>query len=284
MKLLTALLLAAFAGLVQAAGAEPLWTLKGFEQPESALYVARQDVIYVSNVNGADDARDGNGYISQVSTSGKLIKKRWKTGLNAPKGLGFKAGLLYVADLDELLEIDTGNLRVLRRFKGEGAKFFNDVTVSGDVVYVSDMVTNVVWRLFGDSFTKFVADPALENPNGLLAEKGQLLVASWGVMKPDFSTEVTGHLLSIDLGSRTVSSRFAPLPLGNLDGLIADGAGGYIVSDYMAGNIFRVSAKGEVNLWLPLEKGTADLGAIPGKAVLIPNLEQGSLTAYPFPK
>ena len=276
--------LLAFASAAPAAPPAPVWSLDGFDQPESALYIPRQAVIYVSNVHGAPDAKDGKGYISQVSASGTLIKKHWKTGLNAPKGMGFRAGLLYVTDIDELLEIDTGNRRVLRRFKAEGAKFLNDVTVSGDTVYASDTVTNTLWRLQGDTFTPFITDAALANPNGLLAEKGQLVVASWGAMQPDFSTETPGHLLAIDLATRSIAPRFAPLPLGNLDGLIADGAGGYIVSDFMNGNVFHVSPKGDNNLWLPLEQGTADLGAIPGKAVLILNMSKGSLTAYPFPQ
>lgn len=280
-KLLTLTAALLLGTAVQAAPA-PLWTAEGFAQPESAAYSAQQNRIYLSNIDGAPDAKDGKGFISVLSGDGKLIKREWKTGLNAPKGLAVKGGLLYVADLDELLEIDTGNLRVLRRFKAAGAKFLNDVALAGDTVYVSDMVTNTIWRLQGESFTPWVHDDALENPNGLLFSGGQLIVASWGAMRPDFSTETPGYLKAVDAASHAVSALYAPIPLGNLDGLVADGKNGLIVSDFVKGNIFRVSPKGEVQLWLPLEAGTADLGIIPGKAVLIPNMNAGTLTAYPL--
>ena len=274
--------LALFSAAAMAVGPAPLWTASGFAKPESAAYSAQQNRIYLSNVNGEETAKEGKGFISLLAADGHVIKREWKTGLNAPKGIAIKGGLLYVADIDELLEIDTGNVRVLRRFKGAGAKFFNDVAVSGDTVYVSDMVTNIIWRLQGQSFTPWLNDAALENPNGLLFSGGQLLVASWGVMKADFSTETPGYLKAVDVGSLSVAPLFTPIPLGNLDGLVADGKGGLIVSDFNKGNIFRISAKGEVKLWLPLEPGTADLGVIPGKAVLIPNMNTNTLTAYPL--
>lgn len=284
MRIVTAALLALASVAAQAVGPAPLWKAEGFANPESAAYSpAKGGLIYVSNINGAPDARDGNGFISLLSADGKVLKREWKTGLNAPKGLAVKGGLLYVSDLDELLEIDTGNLRVLRRFKAAGAKFLNDVTLAGDTVYVSDMVTNTLWRLQGNSFEVFVKDAALENPNGLLVQNGQLIVGSWGVMKEDFSTETPGYLKAVELGSRSIGPLFAPIPLGNLDGVVSDGKGGLVVSDFNNGNIFKVSAKGEVNLWLPLEAGTADLGSIPGKAVLIPNMQNNTLTAYPLP-
>lgn len=281
MKPLLLVLLTAVALSAHAVGPEPLWKAEGFSNPESVVYAKQQKLLYVSNVNGAPDARDGNGFISRVGLDGKIINREWFKGLNAPKGLGYYYGLLYVADIDELLEIDTGNGRVKRRFKAAGAKFLNDVTVTGNgTVFVSDMVTNTIWRLQGNAFTAWLGSPALQNPNGLLFDKGELLVASWGVMQPDFSTETPGYLQRVDLASAAVTAKFAPIPLGNLDGLVSDGKGNLIVSDFMRGNVFRIAADGQPRLWLQLEPGTADLGSAPGM-VLVPNMNAGSVTAYP---
>ena len=261
------------------------WTVSGFDQPESAVYATQQKLIYVSNLDGEPTAKDGKGYLSQVSTDGKLIKKKWYGGLNAPKGLGYYYGLLYVSDIDELLEIDTGTGRIKRRFKAPGAKFLNDVAVaSNGVVYVSDTATHTIWRLMGDSFTAIVKDEGLQGPNGLLVDKGQLVVASWGMDAQGDKPAEQSWLQAVNLESRAVQPRFSPIPLGQLDGLAPDGKGGYYVSDFMLGNLFHVAADGEVKLWVPLEQGIADLAVLPGKGLLVPNMLNGTLSLYPFDK
>ncbi|MES2884464.1 MAG: hypothetical protein V4709_06650 [Pseudomonadota bacterium] len=276
-----AALLALAASTAQAVGPEPVWKTEGFANPESVVYSSLQKVLYVSNVNGAPDAKDGNGFISQVGLDGKVIQRQWLKGLNAPKGLGYLRGYLYVADIDELLEIDTGNKRITRRFKAPGAKFLNDVTVTPrGTVFVSDTVTNTIWRLQGEGFTAWLNDAALENPNGLAFDQGKLIVATWGAMKPDWSTETPGYLKAVDAETKTITARFAPIPLGNLDGLVADGRGGYVVTDHTRGNVFKIGPDGQPNLWLQLTPGTADIGAAPGLIVL-PQMSENTLTAYP---
>jgi DNA-binding beta-propeller fold protein YncE len=280
MKAITALWLAVLFSTAHAAGPTPLWQTDGFANPESVVYSSQQKMLYVSNVNGEPDAKDGNGFISRVGLDGKVIKREWFKGLNAPKGLGYYYGLLYVADIDELLEIDTGNGRVKRRFKAAGAKFLNDVTVTGNgTVFVSDQITNTIWRLSGNSFTPWLQSAELENPNGLLFDKGKLLVASWGVMKPDFSTETPGYIKAVDLDTQAITPLVAPIPLGNLDGLVSDGQGGYVVSDFMRGNVFRIGSDGQPRLWLQLTQGTADVGVAPG-LLLVPQMADGVLSAY----
>ncbi|MES2683583.1 MAG: hypothetical protein V4650_08705 [Pseudomonadota bacterium] len=278
-------LLALAASTAQAIGPEPVWKTEGFANPESVVYSSLQKVLYVSNVNGAPDAKDGNGFISQVGLDGKVIQRQWLKGLNAPKGLGYIRGYLYVSDLDELLEIDTGNKRITRRFKAAGAKFLNDVVVTPrGTVFVSDMLTNTIWRLQGDAFTPWLQSDALEMPNGLAWDGGKLQVASWGIgMKPDFSTDTTGYLKTVDTETKAITARFAPIPLGNLDGLVADGKGGYVVTDYMRGNVFKIGSDGQPNLWLQLTQGTADIGAAPGLIVL-PQMSENTVSAYPLTK
>jgi DNA-binding beta-propeller fold protein YncE len=281
MKRIASLFLLVVVGTAQAQGPQPLWKTDGFANPESVIYSSLQKVLYVSNSNGAPDAKDGNGFISQVGMDGKVIQRQWVKGLNAPKGLGYIRGYLYVADIDQLLEIDTGNKRITRRFKAEGAKFLNDVTVTPrGTVFVSDMFTNTIWRLQGDSFTPWLKDDALEAPNGLLFENGQLLVASWGAgIKPDFATDTPGYIKAVDVETKAITARFSPIPLGNLDGLVADGKGGYVVSDWMRGNVFKIGKDGQPNLWLQLTQGTADVGTAPG-LLLLPQMVDGTVSAY----
>src|SRR4051812_44533189 len=64
------------------------WTVtEGISAPESVYVDADDGFIFVSNIVGAPDQRDGNGYISKLSPDGKVIAAMWVTGFNAPKGL-----------------------------------------------------------------------------------------------------------------------------------------------------------------------------------------------------
>lgn len=274
-----------------AAEVKPAWVAKGYKQPESALHAAAEKAIFVSNLNGAPDAKDGNGFISRLDESGKPVKLEWLTGLNAPKGLAYAQGTLYVADIDELVAIDVKAAKVLKRYSG--AKGLNDVALEprshfkGQTVraYVSDFFDNAIWYLADGKFSKLLQDPALEMPNGLLVEGENLLIANWGVMGSDgYKTEVPGRLKTMKLDEEGIADRFSAIPLGNLDGLESDGRRGYYVSDWLAGKIFHVAADGTSKVWLQLEQGTADIGIVPGKWLLVPMMLNGELRAYPLPK
>src|SRR5207237_1242927 len=97
---------AALAAACNGAGAQggpegdwaPLWTLSGLAEPESVAASPDGRTLYVANVGGEGDVRDGNGFISRVSPSGKLIQREWVRGLDAPKGAVVSGGKLYVSD------------------------------------------------------------------------------------------------------------------------------------------------------------------------------------------
>src|SRR5687768_14246347 len=73
---------------------------------ESVIYDKERDVLYVSNIDGNPEAKDGNGFISKVSLDGKVTEEKWVKGIDAPKGLGLANGKLYVTDIDRVHEID----------------------------------------------------------------------------------------------------------------------------------------------------------------------------------
>jgi DNA-binding beta-propeller fold protein YncE len=275
----------ALAGLVAtAAGAaepEKVWEASGFKQPESALYDSSNDVIYVSNVNGEPAASDGNGFISKLGPDGEIVTLEWVTGLDAPKGLALVGDRLYVADIDELIAIDIGTGEIVERHEAAGSKFLNDATADEEGrVYATDMLENTIWVLEDGELSVLLKDPALANPNGLLAENGRLLVASWGNMAADFSTEVPGHAMVIDLDGKTVSALGDTTPVGNLDGIEPDGKGGYYATDWLSGGLFHITGEGKATKLLPLEQGSADLGIGPDNLLLVPMMMHGTVTAY----
>jgi sugar lactone lactonase YvrE len=275
-------------GLLLASGAraaEPqlVWQANGLDAPESALLDPGAGVIYVSNINGNPMDADGNGYIAKLSADGKILDQQWVTGLNAPTGLALHEGLLYAADIDRLVVVDTASGKVVATYDAPGAKFLNDVTAAADGrVFVSDMVNSQIWVLDGDLFELWLDNPALESPNGLLAEPDRLLVASWGKdMNPaDLSTKVPGHLKAVDYQTKAITD-LGDQPIGNLDGLEPDGKGGYLATDWVAGALLRIDASGKAEMLMDLNQGSADLHYVPSEQLaIIPMMVDNAVVAY----
>ncbi len=105
--------------------------IDGFSSPESVTTDGR--LFYVSNVGVklAPSAKDGDGFISSLTPDGRLLERRFITGLNAPKGMGIIDGVLYVADIDKIVGFDLKSRKPVFSldFSAEGTKSLNDITV-----------------------------------------------------------------------------------------------------------------------------------------------------------
>ena len=93
---------------------------KFFELPESVIYDSN-DVLYVSNITDHPFNKDGTGYISKIGLDGAVIEKKWVDNLNAPKGLTISNDKLYIADVDELVEVDIATAKVTNKYTGYGS-------------------------------------------------------------------------------------------------------------------------------------------------------------------
>jgi sugar lactone lactonase YvrE len=278
---LSALVFAVLTFSAVAAEPQKLWEASGFKQPESVVFDRAAGAIYVSNVNGDPMKKDGNGFISKLGPDGKVVTIEWVKGLDSPTGLALANGKLYAADVDRIAEIDIAKGEIIQRYEAPGSKFLNDLTADKTGrVYASDMVTNSIWVLDGGKLSLLMQDDALDNPNGLLAEDGRLVVASWGKMAPDFSTKVPGHMKAVDLATKKVSALGDSTPAGNFDGVEPDGKGGYLVTDWVSGGLFHVANNGKPTRLLPLTKGSADLGVGPDGIIMIPMMMDGTVVAY----
>ena len=70
-------------------------------------------------------------------------------------------------------------------------------------------------------------------------------------------------------------------PIGNLDGLGALEAGGYLVTDWADGALYKVDVKGKADQLIDLNQGSADLLYLSDKKlVLIPMMLDNTLAAY----
>lgn len=264
-----------------AAEPELVWQAEGLDGPESAVLDPAEGVLYVSNVNGGPTDVDGNGYIAKLSLKGEVLEKEWVSGLNAPKGLALHDGKLYVSDITKLVVIDVAGAAIAATYDAPGAAFLNDVSAHEDGrVFVSDMMQNQIWMLDDDQLALWLEDEGLENPNGVFAEPDRLLIASWGVPNEDFSTDVPGHLKAVDYETKAITS-LGGEPIGNLDGLEPDGKGGYLVTDWFSGGLYRFDADGKAELIMDLNKGSADHEFIEGENLaVIPMMMDGTVAAY----
>jgi sugar lactone lactonase YvrE len=278
------LLIASLIVFCTAAEAAPklLWETKGLAQPESVVVDPATGAIYVSNIAGAVMQKDGNGFIAKLNGDGKVMTRQWVKGLDAPTGLALHDRTLYVADVDQLVEINAASGEILKRYPAKGATFLNDVAVdAGGTVYVSDTPTNTIWRLKDGSFEPWLANDKLNGPNGLLVQGDTLIVALVGKIPSVGQKQELAGLSQISLKDQSVSPLGNGQPIGNLDGLELLQPGVYLVTDWAAGALYRVDAKGKAERLIDLNQGSADLTYLPDKKiVLIPMMLDNSLVAY----
>lgn len=268
----------------QGACGEPvvLWETSGLKTPESVLPGPAEGFAYVSNVNGGPTDKDGNGFISKVSLAdGRIIQLEWVKGLDGPKGMTLSGDKLYVADIDKLVEIDIKDGKVLAKREAPGAIFLNDVTVDAQGnVYVTDSSTSTIWRLAGGKLEKWLESPALKFPNGIKAEGDKLIVAAWGPPGTSAPKADPANLIEVSIADKKIAALGDGTPVGNLDGLEPDGDD-FLVSDWVAGKVFRIARSGKADLLLALKQGTADLGYVPEqKLLLVPLMMSDKLAAY----
>lgn len=255
------LVLAAAAAMVAPATADESPVTAGYENPESAFF--HKGTWYVSNLGGFTvdpTEKDGDGFISKIGPD-ELVTTRWVTGLHAPKGLRVHKGLLWVADVEQVVAIDLTSGHVRRTIRVKGAPFLNDVDVDPATghVYATDTFGNKIWRIAGPSATVFLSSPKLEAPNGILVERSGLLVTAFGP-NPDpmtFQTEQPGRVVRVD----RVTKAIYPMSerIGNLDGIERDGRD-LLVSDFWGGQILRVHSDGTSEQVMRVLPTAADIG------------------------
>lgn len=283
MKILFCLFLASTFVFAAKPAPKEIWTIgEGLQNPESAYYDAASGILFVSNVAGVPNQKDGIGWISQVTPEGKMLNANWVTGLHAPKGMRSHKGTLWVADIDRVLGIDIKTGKIQTAIEVLGASFLNDVAVDNKGrVYVSDTVATKIYRIENSQVSVFAEGEAMEAPNGLLVKGNSLLVAGWGIITDPatFGTTVPGRLFTLDLDSKEKKLVTAK-PFANLDGLEEFGKG-YLCSDWAKGEVYFLHSNGKASLLLKGFKGAADIGIVPQKKFLIvPRMGEHKLSAY----
>lgn len=217
---------------------------EGLQTPESVLYVDKQDVYLISNINGQPLAADNNGYIARVNPETLQVEKWIEAGkngvtLNAPKGMGIAGDTLYVADLTVVRKFDAKSGAPQGEISIPGSTFLNDIATDGKDVYVSDSGlkagaggnfeptgTDAIWKISGDKAIKIASGSALNRPNGLEVVNGRVWAVTFGA----------AELYRVENGKKTAVST---LPKASLDGLIHLPDGTYLVSSWDGKAVYR---------------------------------------------
>ena len=243
-----------------------------FNKPESALFDAKNQVIYVSNINGKYRTKDGNGFISKVDLNGNIMDLKWINGLDSPQGMGILGNSLYVADLDRVVEIDIAEAQIKQVFEIDSAQFLNDVSVDAlGCVYVSDCVGNKIYKIENNGVGIWLEDTLLKGPNGLLASADEFFILNMG----------NGIVYQADSETKSLS-KFSG-GIRNCDGIVSDGKDGFFVTGAWQGEVYHLNSTGDKALILDLGKSkiiAADIEYIIGeRMLLVPTLNK-TLIAY----
>ena len=247
-----------------------LWeSPNSFKTPESVCFDPSHDVLYISNIDGKPTDKDGNGFISRLGTDGAIKELRWVTGLNAPKGMGIVDGTLYVTDIDRIAAIDIKSGAIEKFYEFPEAKFLNDIAVDvKGAVYVSDMASTRIYRIFEDKTETWLDNEVLTGPNGLYVDNDFLLIGCNKIVRVGLDDRV----LSVWLDNT-----------GGIDGLEAIGDGRYIFSDWQ-GHVYVAGKDKQIEKVLdttPANINAADIEFIPGKNLLfIPTFGDNRVMAY----
>ncbi len=237
-----------------------LWTTGSLDVPESVKYDPARKVLYVSCINGKPTEKNGKGYIAKISLVGKILKHKWATGFNAPKGMGLAGDTLWVTDIDRLHAIDTKTGRIKKTIEAPQAKFLNDIAVGPTgKVYVSDMVTGTIHVLAAGKLATVVNLKSFQGSNGMLMQGGALLVGT-----------ATG-IVRVTPSDGKAAMHVGVKGFGMIDGLRAYGSHGYFMSNWK-GRTQYVKRTGEVRVLVdttPQKIQSADLEYVPGKRLLV---------------
>jgi hypothetical protein len=253
----------------QKATVQKLWATDTIlKVPESVLVDDKENCLWVSNIDGAANGKDGKGSISKLSKTGTPINLDWITGLNAPKGMAKYKQELYVADLTELVVIDIKKGVIKNKIKVEGSVFLNDVTVNKNgAVFVSDTRTGKVHRYENNMVT--IEAENLQGPNGLLSIDDQLLILD------------RGSLLSLTPGG-TISKMMDGMD-PSTDGIEKVAPNQYIVSCWNGIVYFVEAGAQKITLFdTRSEKiNSADIGYdAKNKIIYVPTFLKNSVVAY----
>lgn len=268
----------------QAAKAVQDKVIAGFASPESVVVAG--DHVYVSNVGDKLEpfAKDGDGFISRLDRQGNVRELKWKSGLNAPKGMIAHNGVLYVADIDRVLgwRMSDGKEVFELDLSATGVRFLNAfAAASGHRLLLSatDQGKVYVIHTLQPRLEELRFDVAPQGPNGLKLEGQVLTVVEWGA-----DDRPNGKVRQYRLSGNQANQirEYTLSPPGLYDGVVSLGGQRYVVSNWVrfepAGVLHWLDTRTgqQALIQAPVMAGPADL-AFDGNVLWVPAMMEGKV-------
>lgn len=264
------------------ANAQSSFSVKGFNHIESVASDGKY--IYAADIGKElnPTAKDGDGKIFKLDLKGKIIDSTFsKEILNAPKGITIANGILFVADIDRLLAIDSKTGKKLYEINfTDGISFLNDITVvDKNTLYISATDKSKIYKvnLTTKTYSELIIDKVISSTNGLFFDKKSNRLYVNGMGSDNKPNGIVGY---IDLSNNKFTQ------LATIEGLF-DGIGlsngTLYTSNWVAfekkGIIQSIDIKtnkvSEVKLTEPLA-GPADFTIIKNQ-IIVPEMMSGSI-------
>jgi len=265
----------------ESTGGDGVIVVEGLSHPESILHDLVDDIYLISNINGAPDAVDDNGFISRVLPDGTIEALTFIDGaddtvtLDAPKGMAILGDELWVTDITRVRKFDRVTGAPLGEVVIQGSGFLNDLAADPQGnLYVSDTGTNLLHKIDAqEKHSLLLASPAIFGPNGLWVHEDRLYLATFDDTK----------LFSVTLDIPVAFGEIA-LEVGQLDGLVRLADGDWLVSSWEAPGVLRVAADfSGATTQVPDLSSPADFAVDEGrKRILIPRLLEDRAEFHPL--
>lgn len=262
-------------------GGDAVIVVEGLSHPESILHDLVDDIYLISNINGAPDAVDDNGFISRVLPDGTIEALTFIDGaddtvtLDAPKGMAILGDELWVADITRVRKFDRVTGAPLGEVAIDGSGFLNDLAADPQGnLYISDTGTNLLHKIDAqEKHSLLLASPAIFGPNGLWVHEDRLYLATFN------DTKLFSVTLDIPVAFGEIT-----LDVGQLDGLVRLADGDWLVSSWEAPGVLRVAADfSGATTQVPDVSSPADFAVDEGrKRILIPRLLEDVAEFHPF--
>jgi hypothetical protein len=257
-------------------------TISGFESPESVIKSG--DRLFVSNMGGTKPdpmALDSNGFISELSSDGRVIHQKFQKGLlNAPKGLAVVKDVVYVADINRVVGFNVRSGDQVFEAAIPSAKMLNDLCkVDDNHVCVSETVSGQVLLVdLTDKTIRFLG--TIDGANGVTYERKKGILYAVG-MGQNMSG---GKIYMKDLkNTDTVFTVLENSPTGIFDGLEMYDDSHLIASDWISfsspkGRLIIYDLNNHTTKTIDVESGPADITYDPSSHTLfIPRMMINSL-------
>jgi sugar lactone lactonase YvrE len=264
-------------------------TVDSLDGPEAARWDPDLNLWFIANVNGGPGAKDNNGYISRLTSTGAVDSLKFVAGgrdkvtLNGPKGMVIVGDTLWVADIDVVRGFDRKTGASVANIRVPGATFLNDIALGPDGIYVTDSGIrfgpdgtmshpgpDAVYKIAGRTVSTAVTFDGRPAPNGI----------TWDSAGRRF--------VIVPFGDKAISAwtpgDSTPQRIGEGPGMqdgVEEFAGGRFLVTAWADSSLSVLSEGKLTKLAGDLPGAADLGYDPASGrVAVPQLTENKVQIF----